>query len=362
MSIFFGRISYLINPWMCDRFTGSLKYHRENLQRSCRICGEYSGSKTKQYFRECQKFANQILITFGVDVENDSQDICPTKMCNKCYIKCFKKEKNNNFKVPIDTCIWLPHQQDNCDICQTFQTFHNGGRKRKNTRSKGRPAKKLQITETLFDSLEKIQNAISSEIIPAAITNKMPALERFVLPPEELVCSVCKEVLDTPLQCPCEHHFCRDCITEWIYNTGNLSSCPLCKTPVSVETLSKVPRLVLNLLCSLLVSCSSCKTHVRLDCLDKHEESCKEYLAQPCTTMVSEVLKTPCSAPLSASEEILATHLMKRKIHNSTPSQIILKTGGTVSISHLFDLGIILFTYQRKSFLTNDINIFLRDN
>jgi hypothetical protein len=262
----------------------------------------------------------------------------------------FQDGKKKNFKVPIDIFNWLPHQQDNCDICQTFQTFHNGGRKRKNTRSKGRPAKILQIT------LEEIQNAISSEIIPAAITNKMPALERFVLPPEELVCSVCKEVLDRPLECPCEHHFCYDCITEWIYNTGNSSRCPLCKTPVSVETLSKVPRLVLNLLCSLLVSCSSCKTHVRLDCLDKHEESCKTYLAQPCTTMVSELLKTPCSAPLSASEEILATHLMKRKINNSTPSQIILKTRGTVSILHISYLGITFFPYQRKPFLTNLIN------
>lgn len=327
---------------MCDRLTGSQTYHQENLQRCCRICGEYSGTKVRQYFRECMKFKEKILITFGVDVRNDNSDVFPSKMCNKCYIKCFKCETQSKFKVPCpnDVFNWLPHIDDDCSICKTFQNFHNGGRKTKSRKSSGRPVKKQKITGTVFDSLEELRNNISSDIIPDAITTKMPAFDRFVLPPQELICPICKEVLYKPIQCPCEHHFCCDCIAEWLFNTGNSSSCPLCKTPVTATNLSKVPRLVLNLLSSLLVSCSSCKTNVRLDCIDEHEKNCKKYVAQPCTTMVSEVLETPCSAPLSSSEEILATHLIKRKINTSSQSQIILKTGGTVSILHSLFLDI----------------------
>ena len=34
---------------------------------------------------------------------------------------------------------------------------------------------------------------------------------------EELLCPICSEVLEDPLQAPsCEHAFCSECINEWL--------------------------------------------------------------------------------------------------------------------------------------------------
>ena len=48
---------------------------------------------------------------------------------------------------------------------------------------------------------------------------------------EELVCSICRGIIDEPTQAPCrgKHSFCKNCITLWL--TDNVT-CPMDRQPI----------------------------------------------------------------------------------------------------------------------------------
>lgn len=65
-------------------------------------------------------------------------------------------------------------------------------------------------------------------------------LERFVgYVNEGLLCCVCRDVLERPLQAPCEHAFCSSCISSWlVYHR----SCPEDRLPLDVGSLKPLYR------------------------------------------------------------------------------------------------------------------------
>ena len=71
---------------------------------------------------------------------------------------------------------------------------------------------------------------------------------------EELFCIICTGVLETPLQTPCQHSFCKNCIIEWI-NSGN-STCPVDRQSLRVEALSPaiLPQQLIN---KLIIKCKN---------------------------------------------------------------------------------------------------------
>src|SRR4051812_35796708 len=75
----------------------------------------------------------------------------------------------------------------------------------------------------------------------------------------ELICIICHAPFNDPLCTPCDHTFCRQCITEWI-NKGNIQ-CPICRRQLtSIESLTQATRVVRNMLDCLSVKCGFCGT------------------------------------------------------------------------------------------------------
>ncbi|CAF1247721.1 unnamed protein product [Rotaria sp. Silwood1] len=101
-------------------------------------------------------------------------------------------------------------------------------------------------------------------------------IERFPnIIDEELICSICRGVLQDPLQIPsCEHIFCRRCIEEWLSQT---QICPVDRTPIEMNQLKLVPRILKNLLNRLEIMCENegCTTVVKLDVLASHLADCE---------------------------------------------------------------------------------------
>ena len=63
---------------------------------------------------------------------------------------------------------------------------------------------------------------------------------------EELVCPICKGVLEGAMCAPnCEHAFCTDCIKEWL---SQHQTCPLDRTALEFSQMKSVPRILKNLL------------------------------------------------------------------------------------------------------------------
>ena len=101
---------------------------------------------------------------------------------------------------------------------------------------------------------------------------------------DNLHCVICTEVLKDPVQCRRnEHHFCRNCIIEHLKHSQN---CPICKDPLTVETLVKPQRFLANTLSSLKISCDNaqrgCRAVVELGSLNTHVASCG-FSPVPCS-------------------------------------------------------------------------------
>jgi len=106
---------------------------------------------------------------------------------------------------------------------------------------------------------------------------------------EELLCPVCHEVLEDPLQVPaCEHAFCRACITEWLSQQQTINqqqTCPIDRQPIQTQQLKPVPHILRTLLARLQISCSykehGCSAIVKLELLAAHTEECEHKPKRP---------------------------------------------------------------------------------
>ena len=108
----------------------------------------------------------------------------------------------------------------------------------------------------------------------------------------KLQCSVCLKVFKDPVQCPNEHYFCRSCIQSNLRH--NAETCPVCQHPLTEETLTKPPRILTELLESLVIRCDyenrGCQELIKLEFLDRHVRSCG-YSPTRCTnTGCTEVM------------------------------------------------------------------------
>lgn len=93
---------------------------------------------------------------------------------------------------------------------------------------------------------------------------------------EELICTICKGVLENPEHAPqCEHAFCSACIREWL---SQQETCPVDRSPLRAFELATTPRILRNLLSRLMISCDfashGCTEVVKLDQLTAHQEHC----------------------------------------------------------------------------------------
>lgn len=142
-------------------------------------------------------------------------------------------------------------------------------------------------------------------------------LDRFVgYVNEGLLCCVCRDVLERPLQAPCEHAYCSACISSWLIHH---SSCPEDRLPLDAGSLKPLYRCVLVyvyvalvdatvlkiqtfsllmlLLCSdgrymrndltrLQIRCvnaaQGCEAVCSLESLQSHEDQC-QFAFVPCT-------------------------------------------------------------------------------
>ncbi|KAK6169144.1 hypothetical protein SNE40_020253 [Patella caerulea] len=101
-------------------------------------------------------------------------------------------------------------------------------------------------------------------------------VDKFVPPPDqELICCICTNVLDEPMECPCRHVFCKVCIETWLNNKHN---CPTCRNRVEKNDLKTVLPLVRNMLNKLTLTCdfviNGCKDKITLEKYSVHIKVC----------------------------------------------------------------------------------------
>ncbi|XP_016365432.1 E3 ubiquitin-protein ligase NRDP1-like [Sinocyclocheilus rhinocerous] len=126
-------------------------------------------------------------------------------------------------------------------------------------------------------------------------------LERFVgYVNEGLLCCVCRDVLEDPLQAPCEHAFCSSCIHGWLVHHN---TCPEDRLPLDITHLRPLFRYMRNYLAKLQVRCvfrpQGCEVTCALESVHRHELQC-DYALLNCSN---------AGCPVQVSRRSLEAHL-----------------------------------------------------
>lgn len=76
---------------------------------------------------------------------------------------------------------------------------------------------------------------------------------------ENLICIICHKPFKEPVCTPCDHTYCRACITHWLTNSSKYS-CPTCvRQPLLLKDLTPASRLLHKILDPIRVRCTLCE-------------------------------------------------------------------------------------------------------
>ncbi|XP_078396894.1 E3 ubiquitin-protein ligase NRDP1 isoform X5 [Cetorhinus maximus] len=135
-------------------------------------------------------------------------------------------------------------------------------------------------------------------------------IERFVgYVNEGLLCCICRDVLENPLQAPCEHAFCTSCIHGWLVQNHN---CPEDRQALDISMLRPLFRYMRNDLNRLQIWCKNrqhgCETICSLEVIDRHEREC-EYSQVPCLNAGGIYMCYGCGCTVQVERRNLESHL-----------------------------------------------------
>ena len=103
---------------------------------------------------------------------------------------------------------------------------------------------------------------------------------------EDLKCSICLDILEEPVQVPCEHTFCKMCIQNWL-DQGN-RSCPVDRKDLSSDSFKPPTRITKQLLDKLTVRCKNYVDGCHLQCKLEYMEQLIQHEEKWCPAVDNE--------------------------------------------------------------------------
>ena len=84
---------------------------------------------------------------------------------------------------------------------------------------------------------------------------------------QDIICSVCTDVVQEPVQTPCDHVFCSECIIRWLEEGRR--TCPIDRQDLTFEVLKPPNRVITQLINKLTIRCryfdKGCKLMCKLE-------------------------------------------------------------------------------------------------
>ncbi|CAF1523260.1 unnamed protein product, partial [Rotaria magnacalcarata] len=124
----------------------------------------------------------------------------------------------------------------------------------------------------------------------------------------ELICIICNKTLEDPQCTPCDHIFCKSCITEWIQR--NNMSCPTCRRLLRIHELIQASRTVRNILGKIHVKCMTCG---KID-LERSDFEQHVAIACPAACLAADIM-----CPWTGTRGQLDNHLTNCSYQNLRP-------------------------------------------
>ena len=180
------------------------------------------------------------------------------------------------------------------------------------------------------------------------LTSEVPSLrfdefsEKFLFPEnlrKELMCPVCIQILDKPVETTCQHYFCVECM-KGVIDSGQGGSCPVCKE--SIGPLKVPTRMVLRLIAEQEVICTNCRKSINYE--DSAAHVCDTTRAQatipdpqqpavlpPHNQALQQILEDAQVGQFLPAVEKICTAYVKTKMKELVDGKTVLfKTGGKV--------------------------------
>ena len=168
---------------------------------------------------------------------------------------------------------------------------------------------------------------------------------------DKLTCSICCEVVRSPVQLSCEHTICSHCCCKSIQVAYSLQ-CPCCYShTLSSKTISSPSPLFMSLLNESVVSCiRKCGKMVKLQDYSHHlDHKCKTHYVNtnsPSKVTLKDVLCKPTTSPATVLERKAAHHLVRRLIYHGEGSS---KATGVIKVPTSGQVN----TYYHCTFIVN---------
>ena len=189
--------------------------HQTRLQRLCRVCG--GSLKHSRTVYECKNHKDDLMAVFHVDINFDTPAVHPRQLCEKCKTILSKSMKTTTegevYGHRVKVHEWHQHNSDSCSVC----TLPVGGRP-KLTKNRGRPA--ATSTHALINN---IRQCSPPSLLPVAMKNSRPSYTLYPtlgLAADDVECSICKLLLDQPVQLSCGSVVCTECVCRLVHCTG----------------------------------------------------------------------------------------------------------------------------------------------
>ena len=335
--------------------------HKVGLNKLCRLCGNQAqAARQKRPAKLCATYAKDISDVYGVDINHDSAETHPRKLCSLCYYQIIntKRNRDSDSYVVIDIThiesMWVPHSHQ-CIVCKHIAELSKGSRAKRNDPPQSERVPLLFEINSSNIFLPSEQTNGQTNIMETSrfdIVNMTPLVENT------FICSLCKHIFDTnSVKTNCGHYFCAKCLSDvFTMHKKNTVICPSCPAAVKYQDVQQVDDRFKLQIVSLLVRCRRCDQTTKFACIRDHLCSDKDnniitpsavtpvpppacsvttpvpkYTRQICT--IKSCIKRSAKSPLSKEEEQLHTHLTRRKLHFSADKATIkCKTGGQVNI------------------------------
>lgn len=286
-----------------------MEAHKERLKNLCRVCGRKPtrGYVHKKCSDKCQGVLSSVL---GIEVSTEPENIYPPGVCNGCYLILRQKQKGDIRATNLTPHTWLPHSEEECQICTALPSTGGKPKRRKVTLEvKGRP--------NADDNTRAILAKLADLNVPNyghAPLNTTCFLSNPILP--DLTCTICQCIPNQPVEVStCRHYMCLPCIVRSCESENTLV-CQCTNVAVKASHLNSPPSLVLKLYDSLLVTCK-CGQIIELKNLDQHLASkcAKIEIPPPSLITVHNLLQSKSDTPSQ-----MQTHTMGLLVDKLLPN------------------------------------------
>ena len=107
----------LLLSYSCKRMTCNVDFHVDKIERCCRTCAKFIKKDRVTYLCNEKRIENKLRDVWNVRPAENDTVWCPQKICNNCWIKLNKFEKQNTcIETPTKSFriySWLPDEEQN---------------------------------------------------------------------------------------------------------------------------------------------------------------------------------------------------------------------------------------------------------